>query len=139
MKSPVTWFMSLLGYVPRPAKYADSICSLKIDVDSASVDASIKALDQLRASAVQTEEVMKSLVAAEGAAATAMLRAGFLIPSTEQFAATLIADPAQAELLNQIRALIEEMRQERQYNVRAFKKINGEWLPCSASDSGLPG
>ena len=123
-------FMSLLGYVPRPAKYADSLLSLKIDIDSASVDSALAKVERLSAAAEQAE--------------IAVLHAGIIAPPAAQFAATeLAADPARGELLDQMRALIEEIRQERRNRFVVRGKLDtyfpAESPATGAAASGLPG
>jgi hypothetical protein len=133
MKAAINRFMSMLGYVPRPAKNADSLLSLKIDVDSASVDAALVKVEQLAASVAKAEASILRVTERTATANAAMLRAGFLMPQPEHF-----ADPAQAELLNQVRALIEEMRQERRDNFRVSRDVIGVG-PGGANNGGLPG
>ena len=67
----------------------------------------------------------------------------FIHDGALQFAAAEVSTAlGTAELICEVRALIEEIRQDRQYNVRAFKKVNGEFVPlknAGAESSGLPG
>jgi hypothetical protein len=87
---PIDCFMSLLGYVPRPAKYADSLLSLKIDIDSTSVDSALAKVERLSAAAEKAE--------------VAVLHAGIIAPPAAQFAtAELVTDESQPLILAELR------------------------------------
>jgi hypothetical protein len=119
---PVDRFMSLLGYVPRPAKYADSLLSLKIDIDSTSVDSALAKVEQLAAAAEKAE--------------VAVLHAGIIAPPAVQFAtAEMHIDETQPLILAELRkqtTLLEVLAKQGDQVALTLRRI-------SVDSSGLPG
>lgn len=118
MKAFLNGFMSRLGYVPRYAGNAAAAGSLSVNltVDSASVDAAIAKLDQLRAVADVAETALNSIAALDA------------------FASAPAADPEREKLFCEMRALVWEIRQDRAERLADTRKRNS-----GADASGLPG
>ena len=112
MKTYLNRFMSALGYVPRSST---SIGSLTFDVDSASVDDAIAKLAQLEAGAIAAEAAINST------AALADFGVG-----------DIAAEPARDELLCEVRALIQEIREERRNCIRTARCWGAEAAPVTA-------
>lgn len=117
--------MARIGYVPGPAKYADSICSLKIDVDSASVDLALAKVIELSTAAAVADAELKR--ACESATATAQLLAKVQ---------AITSEIDLHDLIHEIRADRQERAQAMQQQARARARARND---CGCGASGLPG
>lgn len=80
-KSFLARVMARLGYVPGPAKLADSICSLKIDIDSTSVDVTLAKLAKLTAATAEAEEGLLRACSAATVTAKALIQLQVVTPA----------------------------------------------------------
>lgn len=102
--------MSAFGYVPRSA----SSLAFDITVNSGSVDAAIEKLGRMQAAAVEAEAAIDS--------AAAMADFG---------ENDIAAEPARDELLCEVRALIQEIREERRNCIRTARCWGAEVAPVA--------
>lgn len=144
MKAALNRIAAMLGYVPAPAKLAPVGIAIKLDIDSASLDASVAKLEQVTAIADDTELALKRITLAAHVAAKALDQVQALVPVEAQFATTELktfepaADTERDKLFCEMRALVWEIRQD-----RAERRTAGASIATSpatgAAASGLPG
>jgi transcriptional regulator with AAA-type ATPase domain len=123
MKAALNRFMARIGYVPRA-----SVDELKLQIER--LCSSIEESKVTLTSALIATQAFDKAIASLNDARVANTRQS---TTTE-----LTADPAHDELLNEVRALIEEIRQERHENFHVRRDVIGVG-PGGASNSGLPG
>lgn len=155
MKTYLNRIAALLGYVPAPAKSTFGTVAIQVDLDSASLDATIARLEQATAAADDTELALNRITLAAHVAAKALDQVQALAPVEAQFAPAELAGqdfadpPALAEMRKQT-TLLEVLAKQGEIAAVERRYLAERRTVCAdlcsvvrpatgAAASGLPG